>query len=315
MMPRISSRLLALALLLSLCGVVLMPSALAFDRVDLTQPLSFTIQADDLVDDTHLPGVTFKLHQVAVMDEDARFALIAPYDQLNLDINSLKTTADWEQAAEQAKSLSADQTPDFAATTDEEGRAVFTGLTPGLYLVSGTPTIVGAWAYTFQSYLTAIPTRNAADEWIYDVTANIKLGRTAATIDVECVKVWEDDNRGTTRPNQIEVHLLQDGVHIDTVYLSKENDWHHVFTNLPADHEYSLMEILDANTYYAPEYSIVNGVYVITNYRTVTPTPTPSIPETGQLWWPVPLLAGAGMLLFVMGWILHRKWSQTNEEP
>ena len=40
-----------------------------------------------------------------------------------------------------------------------------------------------------------------------------------------------------------------------------------------------------------------------------------TIPETGQLWWPVPILAGAGMILFVIGWILHRKWSQEHEEP
>ena len=60
---------------------------------------------------------------------------------------------------------------------------------------------------------------------------------------------------------------------------------------------------------------IENGVYVITNRRTVTPTPTAPIPETGQLWWPVPILAGAGMILVVIGWILHRKWSQEHEEP
>lgn len=33
----------------------------------------------------------------------------------------------------------------------------------------------------------------------------------------------------------------------------------------------------------------------------------PLLPQTGQLWWPVPVLAGAGMLTFIMGWILRRK--------
>ena len=55
--------------------------------------------------------------------------------------------------------------------------------------------------------------------------------------------------------------------------------------------------------------------------REVKPTAPPSpgggkkLPQTGQLWWPVPILAGAGMILFVIGWILHRKWSQEHEEP
>ena len=277
MMSRKPSRLLALVLLTALCCLLLAPCALAFERVDLTHPLTFAIQADDNEDDAHLPGVTFQLYQVADMDADARFALRSPYSTLNIDINALKN--------------------------------------PGLYLVSGTPVIIGGWAYSFQSFLTSVPTRNVDDEWQYDVLSTIKLERSPALIDLECVKVWDDDNRGTYRPVQIEIHLMQDGQHIDTVILNSENNWHHIFKDLPADHVYTLNEVLGADVYYEPEYSIENGVYVITNRRTVTPTPTAPIPETGQLWWPVPILAGAGMILFVIGWILHRKWSQEHEEP
>lgn len=315
MMTRFPSRLLAFVLLLSLCCLAGMPSALAFDRVDLTHPLTFTIQADDNADDAHLPGVTFKLYQVADMDEDARFTLKAPYSQLNIDINAMKNAADWAAASEAMKALTTDITPTAEGTTDADGRVVFTDLTPGLYLVSGVPTIIGTWAYSFQSFLTAIPTRDMQEVWQYDVLSTIKLERSEATIDLECLKIWEDDNRGTNRPTEIEVHLLQDGIQIDAVRLNAENNWHHIFRDLPADHEYSLREVLDGNSGYEPQYSIVNGVYVITNYQTATATPTPSIPETGQLWWPVPLLAGAGMILFVIGWILHRKWSQAHEEP
>lgn len=31
-----------------------------------------------------------------------------------------------------------------------------------------------------------------------------------------------------------------------------------------------------------------------------------TLPQTGQLWWPVPLLAAAGLALFVMGWVKRR---------
>ena len=315
MMSRKPSRLLALVLLTALCCLLLAPCALAFERVDLTHPLTFAIQADDNEDDAHLPGVTFQLYQVADMDADARFALRSPYSTLNIDINALKNAADWAAASEAKKALTASETPDFTGTTDENGRVAFAGLNPGLYLVSGTPVIIGGWAYSFQSFLTSVPTRNVDDEWQYDVLSTIKLERSPALIDLECVKEWDDDNRGTYRPVQIEIHLMQDGQHIDTVILNSENNWHHIFKDLPADHVYTLNEILGADVYYEPEYSIENGVYVITNRRTVTPTPTAPIPETGQLWWPVPILAGAGMILFVIGWILHRKWSQEHEEP
>lgn len=33
----------------------------------------------------------------------------------------------------------------------------------------------------------------------------------------------------------------------------------------------------------------------------------PRLPQTGQLWWPVPILAGAGMLVFAAGWLMRRK--------
>ncbi len=134
-MSRKPSRLLALVLLTALCCLLLAPCALAFERVDLTHPLTFAIQADDNEDDAHLPGVTFQLYQVADMDADARFALRSPYSTLNIDINALKNAADWAAASEAMKALTASETPDFTGTTDENGRVSFAGLNPGLCLL------------------------------------------------------------------------------------------------------------------------------------------------------------------------------------
>ena len=33
----------------------------------------------------------------------------------------------------------------------------------------------------------------------------------------------------------------------------------------------------------------------------------PTLPQTGQLWWPVPLLACGGMLCFLAGWVKNRR--------
>ncbi len=38
---------------------------------------------------------------------------------------------------------------------------------------------------------------------------------------------------------------------------------------------------------------------------TPTPTPAPTLPQTGQLNWPIPLLAVTGLAVFVVGWILR----------
>ena len=36
-------------------------------------------------------------------------------------------------------------------------------------------------------------------------------------------------------------------------------------------------------------------------------TPPDKLPQTGQLWWPVPLLASAGLLLTAAGVVIRRK--------
>lgn len=43
-----------------------------------------------------------------------------------------------------------------------------------------------------------------------------------------------------------------------------------------------------------------------------TDVPLANLPQTGQLWWPVPLLAVSGLFLFLIGWVKHR--GAQNEE-
>lgn len=38
---------------------------------------------------------------------------------------------------------------------------------------------------------------------------------------------------------------------------------------------------------------------------TPEPAPTPTLPHTGQLNWPIPVMAAAGLLLFAIGWVLY----------
>ncbi len=40
---------------------------------------------------------------------------------------------------------------------------------------------------------------------------------------------------------------------------------------------------------------------------TTKPEPDPDLPLTGQLWWPVPVLACGGLLLFIVGLVLKRR--------
>ncbi len=44
------------------------------------------------------------------------------------------------------------------------------------------------------------------------------------------------------------------------------------------------------------------------------PSPPPRLPQTGQLNWPVPVMAVSGMVLFVLGWILCAGRKRTGDE-
>lgn len=75
--------------------------------------------------------------------------------------------------------------------------------------------------------------------------------------------------------------------------------------------------------FYMPEASKEGWVYDVTLYPKVEkrPTPTPSItpkptvphkddselPDTGMVQWPIPVLAGLGVILLSVGWIVNRR--------
>ena len=45
-------------------------------------------------------------------------------------------------------------------------------------------------------------------------------------------------------------------------------------------------------------------------FEEITGEPVPlafALPQTGMLWWPVPILATAGMLCYLIGWMKNRR--------
>lgn len=304
------TRLLTLAMCLLLCVAVWPTAAYAFEPVDLTQPMSLTIYAND--EDVPLAGVGFELYRVADLNEYAQFELLPAYSGFTGDINRLETAGDWVAAAVELQQLAAGIAPDETATSMDDGLAVFAGMMPGLYLVSGAPVEILPWAYTFTPFMVSIPTRDVNDEWLYDVFSDVKLEKQPALTDIDVVKVWDDLGFESDRPNTIYVDLYCDGEPINVAMLYAGNSWSHTFKDLPAAHEYTVKE-REVPRWYTVSYEVINGVLVVRNSHRTDMTPVPDIPATGQLWWPVPLLAGLGMLLVIAGWYIQRKWSQEHE--
>lgn len=305
------TRLLTMVLCAAMCVLCWPSAAFAFDPVDLTRTNTLKIFAND--EEVPLAGVGFKLHLVAEINELAQYELLPAYAGFSGDINKLDKAADWAEAAQELRRLARNTQPDYAATSREDGMAVITGMKPGLYLVYGAPVEIEPWAYTFAPFLVSLPTRDMNDEWVYELFSDVKLEKMPARMDLDVVKIWDDQGHEANRPNEIYVELYCDGEKVDAVQLHAGNSWSHTFTNLAAAHEYSIKE-QTVPKWYKVTYETVNGALVMINHHDGTTTPVPPIPSTGQLWWPVFVLAGAGMILCIVGWFIHRKWSQEHEE-
>lgn len=157
-------------------------------------------------------------------------------------------------------------------------------------------------------------------------------------------KVWQDDG-SADRPAQITVNLLRDGEVYKTIVLNDENGWKFTWENLPDGYRWSIVEV-DVPDGYTVSYTESGKTIIITNSDETdipekpipggeepgepeepnepgnpdepeitepgkpetTPEPTgPKLIQTGQLNWPIPMLAVAGLLLFTFGWVQNRK--------
>ena len=96
---------------------------------------------------------------------------------------------------------------------------------------------------------------------------------------------------------------------VDTVQLSAANNWRQTWTDLTAG-DWRVVErtavegYTVVSTHEGYEYVITNS-YTAPGGSTGGSSGGGKLPQTGMLWWPVPLLAIAGMALFLAGWIRH----------
>lgn len=109
-------------------------------------------------------------------------------------------------------------------------------------------------------------------------------------VELTVVKKWSDD--GKNRPSSVDIQLLCGDTVWDTVTLSQKNGWQHTWEGLDSRLEWSVRET-NVPTGYKAGYKVKNGVWTVTN--------TKSLMQTGQLNWPVPVLAAAGISVLAIG--------------
>lgn len=152
------------------------------------------------------------------------------------------------------------------------------------------------------------------------------------------MKVWNDEGYETLRPEIIYVYLLRDGQEYERTQLNYRNNWRHTWKGLERGYDWTVVEEhVDGYTVNVTQEGVT---FVVTNtYQPGLPkdpndphTPTTPgqeipeeyeewfhvlgvtdesgnlmiLPQTGQLWWPVPVLVCLGLVCMLISAICRR---------
>lgn len=177
--------------------------------------------------------------------------------------------------------------------TDTHGKGTCSNLTVGLYFVKQEGAVEGFAPCT--SFLVTIPMKTD-NGYLYDVDASPKTD-VVRFVDITVRKVWNTD-RSTALPSSVTVQLLRNGEVLETAILSKQNNWQVTYAGLPESDGYSIKEVNVPKGYVAT-YAQTKNIFTVTN--------TASLAQTGQLIWPIPVLAVAGMFFLLTGFAILRK--------
>lgn len=316
---KISSAFLCVLCLLHFCTMIFNANAAEQNNV-----LTLICHTDE----TTLVGMDWKIYHVGERQGDD-FVLTGDFSQYEVNLSDLSE----ESVTEAAKTLEsyaiADQIPFVGrGQTDENGELKFENLKNGLYLASGKILQVGNVYYVPSALLIEITDEGA--NFSYDAYPKFYYAMLDDEIKTYTVKkVWEDnDNAFEKRPTYITVELYCDEILNDVITLEESNNWEYSWTELSGDSEWRVIErdiptgyevsidfnstqFLIKNVYKQIE-TTTTPVETTTTTATVTSTQStvsskPTLPQTGQLWWPVIPMSFCGMILLVGGFALRMK--------
>ena len=183
-------------------------------------------------------------------------------------------------------------------TTDENGTATCKDLSLGLYFIRQSGAVEGFAPCT--PFMVTVPGKNA-EGYVYDVNASPKT-EVARLTSITIKKVWNTD-ASTQAAEHVTVQLLRNGNVVKTATLNAQNNWRVTYTDMPESDAYSIKEV-DVPKGFTATYQQKVYVFTVTNTSTLI--------QTGQLMWPIPVLAVSGMLLIAVGITLLKKKRKTN---
>lgn len=326
-----------------LCMIGCAIPVLAYATIDTGRETSLTIAFGK--ENNPIGTAGFDLYRVADVSDRGYYTLSGDFKDYAVNLNGLDSTG-WRAAAETLSAYAQRDEKNIlqSGTTDSRGSLTFNKLDVALYLVVGHKIKIGNYTYTPEPMLVLLPGKDQNNQWLYNLTVSPKYEEkyepdsSDDTVTRKVLKRWVNASSDTI-PAEIVVQLLRDGSVYDTVTLSKSNNWRYTWNDLDEEHQWQVVEYQVPDGYMVSVYR--EGItFVITNtleedrYFPEEPsepddskdntqddssssesdkTEESTLPQTGMLWWPVPILACGGMLLFMLGW-LRRRNEEQNEK-
>lgn len=310
MLDRSRSKILAVLLMAVFCLCGMIPASAESANYSLT--VKFNTESGAV------SGSEFKLYYALTPAGE----LTGEFADLKVEVGDLYSSEELNELAYTLASYAAGE--EFKAektvTSDSAGKAGFQGLPAGIYLVSGTSAQIGKIMYTPKPVLVRIPGNSPEGETVCDVELEVKYDRMDIPdepVSRTVKKVWEDNN-DPNRPKSIKVELLENGKSCDQVELSEKNNWTYTWEELSPESDWQVTE-KDVPDSYTVKITLDGSEFTITNKNDYTPPKDnsdvdgnngnigrpggdePKLPQTGQLWWPVPLLVLTGLTLLLVG--------------
>lgn len=183
---------------------------------------------------------------------------------------------------------------DASNSSDSSYKASFSGLESGIYLVVGKEVESNGVFYMPQVSLVSLSG---------DLSVDLKYETSVKPSRIHVLKVWKKDNK-KFRPKSIEVCLLRsDGIVVDKVVLNSDNQWSTTWDHLSTLYTYRVMET-SVPSGYKESCTREKNTIVLTNtgnFMDKVKKKDEVLPNSGQLWWPVPVLLFVGLVLFGLG--------------
>ena len=308
-----------LFLIMLLLVVIVLPRP-AYAVTDSAEPeLTICCQYDQ----ENLVGVQFELYKVADLAGNGEFRVTSRFPDFE---NSVKDITNPSKLAAELEyyALEFALVPDATCTTGQDGIAKLpeagNSLERGLYLVLGRRHVQDGYIYEMNPMLVSFPRYDeSTKEFTYQCDIKPKFDRDTmpegGEISRKVLKIWLDKGYENQRPKQIVVKLLRNREVYDTVILNKDNHWSYTWEGLSADAEWTVVEARIPN--YKPSLTLEGITFKLTNEfnpppgpptepPSEPPQPPPNLPQTGQLWWPVPVMFLLGIVFVAIG-ILRRR--------